>query len=105
MVSSCKEAAAFQACRGTGKSEAIIFTLPVTGAEWSLINTMSAGSFQKAMQWCIYRLLCEMKAETNCKEGPSVYFGLRVFFVSEKAKVNKVLYKVVFWNEYDSGEL
>lgn len=66
---------------------------------------MSVGSFQEAMQWCIYQLLCEMKAGTNCKEGSSVYFGLSVLFISEKAKVNKVLYKVVFWNEYHSGEL
>lgn len=66
---------------------------------------MSVGSFQEAMQWCIYQLLCEMKAETNCEERSLVYFGLRLLFISEKAKVNKVLYKIVFWNEYDSGEL
>lgn len=51
------------------------------------------------------QLLREMKAETNCKEGSSVYFGLGVWFMSEKAKVNEVLYKVVFWSEYDSREL
>lgn len=56
------------------------------------------------MQWCIYQLLCEMKAETNCQEGSLVCFGLRVLFTGEKAKVNKVLYKVAFRNEYDSGE-